>query len=159
MAKRPKSAAGSTGLPSREDVVAFVSGAKRKVGKREIARAFGVQSGDRVWLRQMLRALEDEGVLDRRRKSVHAAGRLPPVVVADITGRDRDGELVAEPEEWDAAALGLSAEELRAGSSVEVLRVEAPKVERKRVVIEAETVEEAAAKLAEAIVAEGVLEG
>ena len=62
-------------------------------------------------------------------------------------------------EEWDAAALGLSAEELRAGSSVEVLRVEAPKVERKRVVIEAETVEEAAAKLAEAIVAEGVLEG
>jgi electron transfer flavoprotein alpha/beta subunit len=62
-------------------------------------------------------------------------------------------------EEWDATALGLSAEELRAGSSVEVLRVKAPKVERKRVVIEAETVEEAAAKLAEAIVAEGVLEG
>jgi electron transfer flavoprotein beta subunit len=62
-------------------------------------------------------------------------------------------------EEWDASALGLSAEELRAGSSVEVLKVEAPKVERKRVVIEAETVEEAAAKLAEAIVAERVLEG
>jgi electron transfer flavoprotein alpha/beta subunit len=62
-------------------------------------------------------------------------------------------------EEWDAAALGLSADELRAGSSVEVLRVEAPKVERKRVVIEAKTVQEAAAKLAEAIVAEGVLEG
>jgi len=62
-------------------------------------------------------------------------------------------------EEWDATALGLSADELRAGSSVEVLKVEAPKVERKRVVIEAETVEEAAAKLAEAIVAEGVLEG
>ena len=62
-------------------------------------------------------------------------------------------------EEWDAAALGLSAEELRAGSSVEVLKIEAPLVERRRVVIEAETVEEAAAKLAEAILAEGVLEG
>ena len=62
-------------------------------------------------------------------------------------------------EEWDAAALGLSADELRAGSSVEVLRVEAPVVERKRIVIEAETVEEAAARLAEAIVGEGVLEG
>lgn len=62
-------------------------------------------------------------------------------------------------EEWDAAAIGLSADELRAGSSVEVLKVEAPVVERKRIVIEAETVEEAAARLAEAIVGEGVLEG
>lgn len=62
-------------------------------------------------------------------------------------------------EEWDAAAIGLSADELRANSSVEVLKVEAPVVERKRIVIEAATVEEAAARLAEAIVGEGVLEG
>jgi electron transfer flavoprotein alpha/beta subunit len=62
-------------------------------------------------------------------------------------------------EEWDAAALGLSAEEVRAGSSVEVLDIVAPLVERKRVVIEADTVEEAAEKLAGAILAERVLEG
>ena len=62
-------------------------------------------------------------------------------------------------EEWDVAALGLSAEEVKAGSSVEVLKIEAPLVERKRIIIKAETVEEAAAKLAEAILAEGVLEG
>lgn len=62
-------------------------------------------------------------------------------------------------QEWDATAIGLSADELRAKSSVEVLKVEAPVVERKRIVIEAATVEEAAARLAEAIVGEGVLEG
>ncbi len=61
-------------------------------------------------------------------------------------------------EEWDAATLGFSAEEVKAGSSVEVLEVIAPLVERKRVVIEAESVEEAAEKLAEAILSEGVLE-
>ena len=61
-------------------------------------------------------------------------------------------------EEWDAATLGLSTEEIRAGSSVEVLEVVAPLVERKRIIIEAETVEEAAEKLAEAILSEGVLE-
>ena len=61
-------------------------------------------------------------------------------------------------EEWDAATLGLSADEVRAGSSIEVIEVVAPLVERKRVVIEAETVEEAAEKLAEAILSEGVLE-
>jgi electron transfer flavoprotein alpha/beta subunit len=61
--------------------------------------------------------------------------------------------------EWNTAALRLSAEEVKGGSSIEVLNVEAPLVERKRVVIEAETVEEAAGKLAEVILAEGVLEG
>jgi len=59
--------------------------------------------------------------------------------------------------EWDAEALELEAEEIKASSSVEVLRVEAPVVERKRLMIEAETVEEAAEKLAEAILGEGVL--
>ena len=61
-------------------------------------------------------------------------------------------------EEWDAEAVGLSAEEVKASSSVEILKVEAPKVDRKRIVIKADTVEEAAAQLAEAIVSEGVLE-
>ena len=61
-------------------------------------------------------------------------------------------------EEWDAATLGLSADEVRAGSSVEVIEVVAPLVERKRIIIEAETVEEAAEKLAEAILSEGILE-
>lgn len=61
-------------------------------------------------------------------------------------------------EEWSSASIGLSAGETRAGSSVEVLKVVAPLVERKRIVVKAETVEEAAEKLAEAILAEGVLE-
>ncbi len=62
-------------------------------------------------------------------------------------------------EEWDATALGLSAEEVREQSSVEILKLEAPLVERKRVVIKAATVDEAAEKLAEAILAEGLLGG
>ena len=61
--------------------------------------------------------------------------------------------------EWDAAALGLSVNDIREASSVKILNVEAPLVERKRIFIKAETLEEAAEKLAEAILAEGVLEG
>ena len=34
-------------LPSREEVLAFVADAKGRVGKREIARAFGVGGADR----------------------------------------------------------------------------------------------------------------
>jgi ribonuclease R len=93
-------------LPSREDVIAYIANAGQKVGKREIARAFNIQGGDRIWLKAMLKDLEGEGVVDRRRKSVQKAGQLPPVIVADVTGRDRDGELLAAPEEWDTEAHG-----------------------------------------------------
>jgi len=62
-------------------------------------------------------------------------------------------------EEWGLASIGLSAGEARAGSSVEVLKVVVPLVERKHIVVKAETVEEAVEKLANAILAEGVLEG
>jgi electron transfer flavoprotein beta subunit len=61
-------------------------------------------------------------------------------------------------EEWDAEAVGLSAEEVKASSSVKVLKVETPKVDRKRIVIKADTVEEAAEQIADAIISEGVLE-
>lgn len=105
MAKRSK-APSSTPLPSREDVVAFIAETPGKVGKREIAQAFNIKGGDRIWLKQLLKDLETEGVVDRRRKSVHKAGQLPPVVLADITKRDRDGELIAVPTEWDAEEHG-----------------------------------------------------
>ena len=36
----------------------------------------------------MLRELAEQGQIDRHRKRLHHAGTLPPVVLADITGRD-----------------------------------------------------------------------
>jgi ribonuclease R len=98
--KRSRSSS-TAALPSREEVVAFISGASGKVGKREIAKAFNVQGGDRIWLKDLLRELETEGLVDRRGKGIHRAGRLPSVVLAEIRSRDRDGELIAEPAEWD----------------------------------------------------------
>ena len=93
-------------LPSKEDVLAFIGSRPGKVGKREIARAFGIKSGDRVMLKNMLRELSDEGQVERRRSKLSRAGHLPSVVLADITGRDRDGELLAQPTEWDEEQHG-----------------------------------------------------
>ena len=105
MAKRSK-AHSSSALPSREDLVAFIANAPGKVGKREIAQAFNIKGGDRIWLKQMLKDLEVEGAVDRRGKRVHKAGQLPPMVMADIVKRDRDGELIAVPTEWDEEEHG-----------------------------------------------------
>ena len=93
-------------LPSRDELVAFIRQRSGKVSTREIARAFGAKNTDRAALNRMLRQLADEGFIDRRRKRLHHAGTLPPVVLADITGRDADGELLARPTEWDEEAHG-----------------------------------------------------
>jgi electron transfer flavoprotein beta subunit len=58
---------------------------------------------------------------------------------------------------WTLADLGLSLEEVQAMSYVKIKDVTAPKMTRKQVKIEAETIEEAAAKLAAAIKEEGVI--
>lgn len=96
-------------LPSKEQILAFIAESTGKVGKREIARAFGIHAGQRIWLKRMLRELEDDGAIDRRQKTLHRAGMLPPVVLADIVRRDRDGELIALPAEWDAEEHGEAA--------------------------------------------------
>jgi ribonuclease R len=95
-------------LPSRDELVAFIRERSGKVGTREIARAFGAKNADRAALNRMLRELGDEGLIDRHRKRLHHAGTLPPVVLADVTGRDSDGELLARPTEWDEEAHGAA---------------------------------------------------
>ncbi|MCC6777816.1 MAG: ribonuclease R [Hyphomicrobiales bacterium] len=95
-------------IPSKDDLLAFIKEQPGKVGTREIARAFGLKNADRVALKQMLRELADEGKVERRRKKLHQPGHLPPVVVADIASRDRDGELIAIPTEWDETEHGTA---------------------------------------------------
>lgn len=106
-------------FPSREDIVAFIarereeaekSGAAKiggtladKIGKREIARAFGIRGDDKILLKKILKELELEGAVARSRKGLHEAGALPQIVLADIVSRDRDGEMIAVPAEWDEA--------------------------------------------------------
>src|SRR5207248_3759704 len=72
------------GLPSKSELLAFIGSRSGKVGKREIARAFGISGPERVELKHMLRELSAEGHLERRRKKLHRSGHLPSVVLADV---------------------------------------------------------------------------
>ena len=61
-------------------------------------------------------------------------------------------------QEWNAAALGLSANQVgTAGSAVKVLEVKAPPMERKGIIIKAESEEAAAKSLVERLIKDGVL--
>lgn len=101
MAKR-----GDTGFPDRNAIVAFIRAHPGEVGTKEIARAFGLKNADRAELKRVLRELVDEGALSKRGKRIHETAALPATVMADITGRDADGELIASPTEWDEEASG-----------------------------------------------------
>ncbi|WP_413987802.1 ribonuclease R [Labrys okinawensis] len=88
-------------LPSREDILAFIARSRGRVGKREIAREFGLSGADKIALKHLLDEFSEEGAVQRTRKGFNAPGALPSSLVADITGRDRDGELIAVPSEWN----------------------------------------------------------
>ncbi len=103
-------------IPSREDILAFIAreraasetagGIPAKIGKREIARAFGIKGAAKIDLKRVLKDLEEGGEIEKRGKTLHKAGALPTVVLADITTRDRDGDLIAMPVEWDSDEHG-----------------------------------------------------
>jgi len=95
------------GFPARDAIVAFIRANPGKIGTREIAREFGLNA-DRIELKRILRELADDGTIAKRGKKIHEPAALPPTVMADITGRDTDGELLATPTEWDEEENGAA---------------------------------------------------
>ncbi|POF29012.1 ribonuclease R [Roseibium marinum] len=91
-------------MPSREDILAFVADNPGRAGKREIARHFGIIGGARIHLKKMLKDLSEEGLLEKRNKRMIRPGDMPPVFVASLVARDRDGELLGVPVDWDEEA-------------------------------------------------------
>lgn len=96
---RPGGVAPTGDLPDREQVRRFIETAPATVGKRDIAKAFGVQ--DRGALRSLLKEMEAEGALQRGpARSYGVAGSLPRVGVLKVVEVRSDGDVFAEPEQW-----------------------------------------------------------
>jgi ribonuclease R len=99
----PKSSKKTGALPSKAELLAFIREQPGKASTREIARTFGLKNAARHELNGMLRDLADEGAIEKRRRKLHHAGSLPSTLLADVTTRDSDGDLIAKPDEWDEA--------------------------------------------------------
>jgi len=95
------------GMPSREQLLAFIAENPGQTGKREIARHFGISGGARIALKRILKELGEEGLVEKDRKRLVRAGDLPAVSVLLLLDRDSDGDFIARPvnsDETDAAA-------------------------------------------------------
>ena len=88
-------------IPSKSQILAWIAENPSLTAKRDIARAFGVKgSAARIELKRVLREMEAEGELDRRKRTFIAQGTLPPVSVLEVLAPDAQGDLFAKPLEW-----------------------------------------------------------
>jgi ribonuclease R len=110
-------------LPSKDEIRAFIAESPTSVGKREIARAFGIRGADRIPLKAMIKELKAEGGVGQERRKLSVGGRLPEVAVVVISGTDEDGEVLARPHAWPETAPAptiLMAPERRGTPALEI---------------------------------------
>ena len=84
-----------TRIPTKAEILDWISANPTLTNKRDIAKAFGIKGAARIDLKRLLRELEDEGHLEKRRKTYRAPDRLPPVSVLQIKAPDQNGDLFA----------------------------------------------------------------
>ncbi len=90
--------------PTPEALRRFVSEAPGRVGKREVARAFGLGPEHRAALRDLLRDMGAAGAIaPAGAKRFLPVGRLADLVVVQVTGTDPDGDAIARPVGWEGA--------------------------------------------------------
>ena len=87
-------------IPTKDEILAWISENPTRTNKRDIGKAFGIKGAARIDLKRMLKELSDEGHLEKHRKTYRDPERLPPVSVLQVTGPNADGDLFARPLEW-----------------------------------------------------------
>jgi len=91
------------GLPTSKQILDFIASSDTAVGKREIAKAFGLHGAEKIALKALLRDMADEGLIDHSPgRAFHQMGGLPKVTVLRVTDVGDDGQAWAVPESWQA---------------------------------------------------------
>ena len=92
------------GLPTRKQILEFITTSETSAGKREIARAFGLQGNEKILLKALLKDMADEGLIDSAPgRAFHKMGGIPKVTVLRVSDVDEDGQAWAVPERWEAS--------------------------------------------------------
>ncbi|HYX46746.1 MAG TPA: RNB domain-containing ribonuclease, partial [Sphingomicrobium sp.] len=93
----------SADLPSRKQIIDFISTSDVPAGKREIARAFGIRGDAKIALKRLLNDMADEGLIETSRgRAFNQVGGVPRVTVLRIVETDDSGRVYGQPEHWEA---------------------------------------------------------
>ncbi len=89
-------------MPTRQQIIEFITAAPSSSGKREIARAFGLHGAEKIQLKALLKDMTDEGLIDAAPgRAFHKMGGVPKVTVLRIVDVEGDS-VIAVPEHWEA---------------------------------------------------------
>jgi ribonuclease R len=93
----------SADLPTRKQILDFISTSGQPAGKREIAKAFGLRGDAKIALKRLLNDMADEGLIETgRARAFNKAGGVPRVTVLKIVEADDSGHVFGTPEQWEA---------------------------------------------------------
>ncbi|MFN3936527.1 MAG: ribonuclease R [Gemmobacter sp.] len=96
-------------LPSKQEILDWISDNPGATARRDIARAFGIRGAAKTDLKRLLREIEDEGALPRRRGRRDDTATLPPVAVLTVLPPDSQGDLFARPVDAEGPAIPIVA--------------------------------------------------
>ena len=88
-----------TQIPTKDQIRQWISENPGLMAKRDIAKAFGIKGDGKIELKRLLKELEADGALVRKRRSYREADKLPPVSVLTILAPDSQGDLFAQAAE------------------------------------------------------------
>ena len=92
-------------MPTKDEILKWISDNPTLTSKRDISKAFGIKGAARIDLKRILKELEAEGHLAKRKKTYRDPEGLPPVSVLMVGEADADGDLFAEPLEWQGEGI------------------------------------------------------
>ncbi|TCM42438.1 ribonuclease R [Novosphingobium sp. ST904] len=87
------------GLPTRQQILDLIQNSSDPVGKREIAREFGLKGQEKIQLKSLLKDMAEEGLIDGKRTAFHRMGGMPKVTVLRVV-QIEEGEAIAIPDTW-----------------------------------------------------------
>ncbi len=94
-------------FPHINEIYKHIADSDSPLTKRDIVKAFNIKGDDRKILKQYLRQLEEDGKIVKGEKQAYSVpNTLPSVTMIQITEIDTDGDLFAEPLDWDDALQG-----------------------------------------------------
>ncbi|WP_376090777.1 ribonuclease R [Roseomonas sp. CCTCC AB2023176] len=89
-------------VPGKEEVRAFLRSNPGRVGMADVVRHFGLGADQRPALREVMRALKEDGTAAPvGRRGLQSSDSLPDMAAVEVFGTDPDGDPLARPIAWD----------------------------------------------------------
>lgn len=87
-------------LPTKEQILQWITDNPGLSAKRDIAKAFSIKGAARIELKRMLKELEEDGAVAKKKRAYRDPDSLPPVSILSVLPPDAAGDLYLRPLEW-----------------------------------------------------------